>query len=172
MDAREHLKLWTRPDCYIGAEWPEYYVVIGQHRDSDRVTRSNFRVAKKQLEAIEAKYPEWINPTDGDTAMLVNPYESHWAVGHVEWLGVHKDSPQELLDAAGEIVCSIADYPILDESDWSELEYEETVTYWENMSIRERLYYTDKAGLSCFAVRHNIGEIQSDRLWEYVSAEN
>ena len=21
----KHLKRWTRPDCYIGASWPEYY---------------------------------------------------------------------------------------------------------------------------------------------------
>ena len=38
----EHLKRWTLPECYVGAEWPDYYVFLGHHRDSDLLTESNF----------------------------------------------------------------------------------------------------------------------------------
>ena len=43
-----NLNLWTRPDCYMGAEWPEWYVFLGRNRDSDCLTESNF---EKGLEA-------------------------------------------------------------------------------------------------------------------------
>jgi hypothetical protein len=36
------LTRWKTPDSYFGAEWPEYYVFLSQHRDSDALTRSNF----------------------------------------------------------------------------------------------------------------------------------
>jgi|SRR5208283_5339985 len=160
----KHLKLWQHPDSYMGATWYEYYVVVGQHRDSDVVTRSNFRVAKAELEAIEAKYPEWDNPTDHDTAMLVNPYESHWAVGHVEWLGVHKDSPPELIMAADDLLAQIERYPALSGEDWTELEYTETMEYWDSLSLSSKVDYCRDCDVSIFAARRNSG--LPDRLWE------
>ena len=40
---------WTRPSCYCGASWPEWYVFLWQNRDGDAVTRSNFRVGLERL---------------------------------------------------------------------------------------------------------------------------
>jgi hypothetical protein len=40
---KAELTRWNRPDHYMGAEWPEYFVFLGQNRDSDALTRSNFR---------------------------------------------------------------------------------------------------------------------------------
>jgi hypothetical protein len=164
----KYLKLWKHPDCYLGATWPEYYVVIGQHRDSDSLTRSNFRIAKAELEAIEAKYPEWDNPTDHDTAMLVNPYEGHWAVGHIEWLGIHKDSPEELIIAADSILARIESYPALSEDDWSNLEYEEAMTFWESMSLASKVDYCRDCNVSIFAARRNSD--LPDSLWESLTS--
>ena len=174
-----YLKLWKHPECYFGATWEEYYVVLRQHRDSDRVTRSNFRVALTQLRAIECQYPNWDNPTDHDTAMLVNPYESHWAVGHVEWIGVHKDSPEELLRAADTLARRLEEYPILDEMDCSELEYSEVNEYWDSLSVSTRLSdYIQPANLPCFAARHDLSTIlndycadSADSLWESLARE-
>ena len=112
----KHLKLWKRPECYIGAEWSEYYVVIGRHRDSALLDSHNFDVIQERLEAIEKKYSEWDNPpTDYDIAMLVNPNENHWAVGWIEWIGIHKDAPPELIEAADSLLAKLEDYPILNE---------------------------------------------------------
>lgn len=137
-----HLKLWKHPDCYLGATWPDYFVVTGQHRDSDKLTKSNFAVIKARLEEIEATLTtEQRSPVccvcsgkgcedcsnDGTVPCFVNPYESHWAVGHVEWLGLHKDSPAVLLESAETMLESIAQYPILDESHFSNLEYSEAM---------------------------------------------
>lgn len=178
MAAYKHLKLWTRPDSYIGASWPDYYVVIGQHRDSDRVARSNFIVAKQRLEAIAAKYPDYkltSEDVDNDVEMLINPYESHWAVGHVEWIGIHQNAPSELLDAAEDMLASIADYPLLDDSHHSELEWTEATEYWERASISERLDWIQRCepGMPCFAARHDLStimhEYSADHLWEAVT---
>jgi len=37
----QRLDRWTLPKNYFGAEWPDYYVFLSQHRDSDTLTRSN-----------------------------------------------------------------------------------------------------------------------------------
>ena len=46
----ENLKRWTRPSCYMGAEWPDYFSSgVGQSRDSDALERSNFDAMLKAL---------------------------------------------------------------------------------------------------------------------------
>lgn len=182
---RKHLKLWTRPENYAGSQWPDYYVVIGQHRDSDKITRSNFAVVKTHLETIEKTLTiEQRSPKcsdchgkghwdgtrceecagDGTVPVLVNPYEGHWAVGHIEWLGLHKDSPEELLDAAEEMLASIEDYPILNEPHYSELEYTEAMDYWNSLSLSSKVDYCRDCDVSIFAARRSYD--LPDRLWE------
>jgi hypothetical protein len=187
----KHLKLWKHPDNYLGATWYDYYVVLGQHRDSDVITRSNFRVAKAELEAIEDKFPEWNKAEDEDKfpewnkaededkfpewnkaedegRMLVNPCESHWAVGHVEWLGVHKDAPAELIAAADNILARIESYPALSDDDWSELEYTEAMEYWDSMSLSLKVNFCRDCGVSIFAARRSSD--LADRLYEALTS--
>jgi hypothetical protein len=46
----ENLKRWTMPPNYAGEVWPAYYTAgVGQHRDSDALARSNFRVLLARL---------------------------------------------------------------------------------------------------------------------------
>ena len=46
----KHLKRWTRPSCYIGAEWSQYHSAgVGQSRDSDCLEQSNFAVMLRAL---------------------------------------------------------------------------------------------------------------------------
>ena len=177
------LKLWERPNSYAGAEWPDYYVVVGQHRDSDSLTRSNFAVAMARLKAIEetltidGKSPkccscigEHCDNCGGDGTMpcLVNPYESHWAVGHVEWIGVHKDSPQALIDEAKAIAEAIEAYPCLSEDHWSELEYSEAMEFWNSLSLSSKVNYCRDAEVSIFAARRSYD--LPDRLYESLTS--
>ena len=173
------MKLWTLPDSYMGASWYDYYVFLGQHRDSDKITRSNFRVAMKAIKTIEAKYPDWkaCPDVDNEPDMIVNPYESHWAVGHVEWIGIHRNAPAELIEACEDMLERIEDYPLLDESDHSDLEYSEANEYWEHMSLSERVRdWLEPAGITCFAARHSLLEVMqkyddSGRLWERLTTD-
>lgn len=132
------MKKWTLPDSYAGAWWPEHYVFLGQHRDSDALTRSNFRTA---LEKLGGERVEWVEELGKDIDMVIVVRESHWAVGRVEWIGIH-ESNVEGIRLAEEMESEIEQYPCLDESDYSELEDEECAETWTNCyDATERLRY-------------------------------
>jgi hypothetical protein len=134
------LQLWKRPDNYGGADWPNHYVFLGQHRDSDSVGRSNFISGLKAIGG------------ETDTVLVVR--EGHWAVGWVEWIAIHK-SDAKALKTANEIADALEDYPVVNETHLSELDWEEACDYWERMSVRERAEYCDRAGISIFAARRD-----------------
>ncbi len=121
----KHLKLWTLPDSYFGAEWPDYYVFCGQHRGSDTLTRSNFISGLKAI--------------GGENETVIVVRESHWAVGWVEWIAIHKDNA-EALRKADEIGEKLKDYPVVDEDHFSQLEDEEAQDFWKRcFTDKERL---------------------------------
>ncbi len=134
------IKRWELPSDYFGAEWPDYYVFLAQHRDSDALTRSNFEVGLRELGG------------ESETVFIVR--ERHWAVGWVEWIAIHK-SDEAAIQAADEMLCAIEDYPVLSDEHFSELEYNEACEYWERMRVSDRLEYCQRAGVSIFAARRD-----------------
>ena len=133
------MKRWTMPDNYMGPEWPEHYVFIGQHRDSDALVRSNFAVAQERLEKIPE--PEgW--PHDDPPWQVVRA--SHWLVGWVEWIAVHEDAAAHI-EEAERMEAELEDYPVLDEEDYSQREDEEALIIWRDCyDWRERAQYIRK----------------------------
>lgn len=140
MENLKAIKRWTLPDSYAGAHWPDYFVFVAQHRDSDALTRSNFECG---LEAL-----------GGESETIIVVRERHWAVGWVEWIAIH-ESDTEALEAADDMLCSLSDYPVLNESHFSELENEEAENYWEQLPLRYRVEMCQEAGISVFAARHD-----------------
>jgi hypothetical protein len=118
----KHLELWTMPANYAGEIWPRYFVFLWQNRDSDTLSRSNFAAA---LDAIGG---------ESETVEVIR--ENHWAVGWVEWIGIHQDDAEALRKADG-IAASLEDYPIVDEEHFSGLEEEEASEIWRNCYDRE-----------------------------------
>ena len=90
----------------------DWLIVASQHRDSDTLTRSNFRVLAARLAGTTATTEE----------------SCHWAVGWVERLIVAR-TDRAALRVALAAHKAIDDYPVLDESDWSELEDSEFWTF-------------------------------------------
>lgn len=133
------IQKWTRPSHYVGAEWPDYYVFLGQNRDSDALTRSNFRVG---LEALGGETGEvWVEELGKDIDSIAVIHESHWAVGWVEWIAIH-ESNTEAITKANEMLEQLESYPILDESDFSALENEECEQVWTGCyDAKERIRY-------------------------------
>ena len=151
----DNLKLWTLPDSYMGAHWPEYYVFLGQHRDSEALDRSNFTCG---LEAI-----------GGETDTVLVVHESHWAVGWVEWIAIHK-SDTNALKQADETAAALLDYPVVNESHYCDLEYTEACGFWASLPVSERLWYCQKAYISPFAARHDyLPEDPDGTLLEYLT---
>lgn len=127
----KYLKLWTRPDHYFGAEWPEYYSSgVGQSRDSDALERSNFTCMLRALGG------------ESDTVLVVR--EGHWAVGWVEWIAIHQDDAKALAVADG-INARLGDYPVVNEDHWSEIENEDAQAVWTGCySDKDRIAYIRK----------------------------
>lgn len=121
------LRLWTLPDNYAGATWPNYYSAgFGQSRDSDALERSNFETAWTALQKFEG---------------VERVRESHWAVGWVEWIAIPADD-SAALQVADEMCARWEDYPVLNDEHFSQLEQEEADLTWKNCyNAGERMEY-------------------------------
>lgn len=141
-----YLKRWTRPECYIGAEWPDYYSAgVGQSRDSRPLERANFDAMLKALGG-ERNHPTVEDPEDEGAALsLVRIVrENHWAVGWVEWIAIH-ESQTEILETANRIMEKLEDYPVIDEDLWSQYETDEANEVWRDCyRVKERVEYIRK----------------------------
>ena len=118
----------------------EYFVTGGQHRDSDTLTRSNHRSILRALGG------------ESETVMVVR--DSHFLVGWVESIYIH-ESDTAALAIAQRIANDLEDYPVVDESDWSDLQWDEAVQYWESLPIAERVTICQRFRIGIFAARHS-----------------
>lgn len=152
MDAIEHLAsvAWKTPEHYFGFNPEGDYLVLSRTRDSDLVSESNWAVACKSLGAVDHDSGEYESRPSVYTFRA-----SHCLVGWVEYLLVRPDAPEATLKEAGEIICSLADYPILSEDDHSEREHEAQCETWERARIADRVHYLQKAKLCVFAARRD-----------------
>lgn len=111
----------------------------GRNRDSDALSESNFSAALESL--------------GGESETVEVHRFGHWACGWFEIIIVDPNSPAA--EIAQDIDNSLADYPILDESDYSEREWERAGSYWEQCSISERVEWCQRYGASIFAARRD-----------------
>ena len=137
------LERWTRPDSFMAMDsgWQytcECFVFLGRNRDSDLLTESNFECALQELGG------------ESDTVKIVR--ESHWAVGWVEWIAIH-ESDSKALGSASDMIDSLNDYPILNENDFSEREWNAAQEYWQTLSLSERVDLCRESNVSIFAAR-------------------
>jgi hypothetical protein len=138
------IEKWQRPESFVasteGAPYNgEWFVFLGRHRDSSVLEESNF---KRGLELIGG---------ESETVMIVR--EGHWGFGWIEWIAIH-ESDHAALDEADEILWGLADYPVLDDMHYSDMEYEAALEYWtEDIRIRARI--CEEAGYPIMGARHD-----------------
>lgn len=99
----------------------QWSVIYTHNRDSGLLDQSNAHVISQAMESF----------TEGDDPDVVFESHSHWAVGHIDGFSV------KVFDQNGEITPAfrayhelaerLDDYPILDEADYSNREYEATL---------------------------------------------
>lgn len=99
-----------KTDSMYWGERGEWFIIAATHRDADSLSRSNFQVLQREV---------------GDTALIERA--THWAVGWIDYLIVAPDDRKALRVAITQAK-RYEQYPVLDESHWSELEYNEA---WE-----------------------------------------
>ena len=139
-----NLKLWEHPDSYAGEVFPGEYVFLSRHRDSDCLAESNFHTALKRLGG------------ESDT-VTVNRFH-HWAVGWIEQIFIHQDD-ETALRRADSMLESLDDYPVLDESDFSQREWERVTSFYEGQNLSARIDDVTAYGMPCFAARHSLGKL-------------
>lgn len=134
------LKRWTRPTCYVGETWEDYFQSgVGHSRDSNALERANFDAMVAALKAV-GEPADW--PHDFAAFQIVR--ESHWAVGWVEWIAIH-ESAEALLERASAIMKEFENYPVIDDELFSQYENDEANETWKNCyRVKERVAYIRK----------------------------
>lgn len=129
------LKPWEHPQDYGGQTWYGWYAVYTQTRDSDALVRSNYRRILQELgkldselaiDAIDARNTEYDSPED---STVTDTRQGHWGCGWLEVIYVHS-SNVAACERADSFLNALEDYPVVDESDLSELEYDEYQNAW------------------------------------------
>lgn len=141
MKTTKTVKLWETPSHYFGAEFPEYYVIISQTRDSRALERSNFDAMLKLLGG-ESKHTN---------AVIVARF-NHWACGWIETIMVHRGASKKII-IADKVMTEYKNYPVINDDLWSEYEDEEKNRYWNSLCLHQKIRECVEAGLSCFAAR-------------------
>jgi hypothetical protein len=142
----DYLKNWVKPNHCISAAWDDWYSAgVGKSRDSDTLERANFDAMLAKLAAlpeVEVKVPS--NRYDDsliEGTGLVVVRENHWAVGWIEWIAIHETNTAAL-EVANAVKAAMEDYPVIDESLWSDYEDNDCCLTWQNCyDERERVKY-------------------------------
>jgi len=117
---------WQRFNCFVWfrdreIEDPEHWAIIYTHnRESRLLDQSNAAFIAKAMEPF----------TEADEPDVVFESHNHWAVGHVDGFSIRVFRNGEITEAFKtyhELAARMDDYPILDESDYSNREYEATL---------------------------------------------
>ena len=120
----------------------QHWLVLpcGRNRDSDPLDESNFQSA--------------IDTLGGESDVVEIHRFGHWACGWFEVIIVQPDTPQA--DIAEEIEAALADYPVLDEQDHSEREWDYATEVWNNcFNLGEKVELCKEYEVSIFAARHD-----------------
>lgn len=124
--ARDAAGNWQDFNCFVW--WREremedaqdWAIIYTHNRDSGLLDQSNAQVIESALESF----------TEGDDPDVVMECHSHWAVGHVDGFSVRvfrKGQITEAFQAYHALAERMSDYPILDETDYSNREFEATL---------------------------------------------
>lgn len=121
----------------------DWLVVAIKHRDSDCLTRSNFRCLVAMLAGKESKHAGAKGSTELNDSVAIEE-ASHWAVGWVQYL-ILDPNAKELVALVENQLEKLEGYPVVNEDDFSELETEEANEVWKNCyRPNERIDYIRK----------------------------
>ena len=113
--------------CYWGDK-SDWLVVETVNRDSDCLSRSNYRCFVQLLGGKQSDGAKGSQEINENVAI---EEATHWACGWLQYLIINP-ACGELVKLAGETLEKLDDYPVLNESDFSELESQEADETWKN----------------------------------------
>jgi hypothetical protein len=151
-----------RNSCLYFGEHGDWYMVAGQHRESDSLTRSNFTVLVERLEKVDPKGEGFT--VERFSCSLVG-WRDHLLVAL---------TARQCLRVAVAAARALESYPVLDEDHWSNLELEEASEWWEQESDSFRLECcrecgVDLAAADCDCLGDALEFDRNGRLYEYLT---
>lgn len=167
---------WKRFDSFVWfrdrelEDADQWSVIYTHNRDSRLLDQSNAHVITKAMESF----------TEGDDPDVVFESHSHWAVGHVDGFSLRVfDKHSEItpaFKAYHDLAERMDEYPILDESDFSNREYEATLDNIKDAAWRLKNDFTLPEGwegeVYSWLSDHRSGEVESrDDLGGYPTEE-
>ena len=141
---------WEHPSDYGGFSPDGDFIIASVHRDSTLLERCNWESWQEFQNEMNAKHEARDNPdlvSGEDTTYVYEFRASHWAVGWVDYMLIRRDAPDEIQAKAYEMLGALADYPILDEEKFSNMEHEEAQELWEDSDEEDREYWLKQADL-------------------------
>lgn len=147
MEYLEHLTelpVWRHPPDYGGFSPDGDYLLYSRSRDSTILDNINYDHILRELRRLD---------TDGS---VYDFRAGHWACGWVEHLIVKKAAPKKVLEKACEFFCELAEYPVIDDTEYSNAQVEAITDYWESCSLSEKVEWCQESGDSIFSARHTI----------------
>ena len=135
------LKEYFGKDSSYWGEHGDWLVVATVNRDSDCLSRSNYR---SFIKLLGGKGTEGAKGAQDINENLAIDEAHHWACGWLQYLVINP-AATELIALAGEALAKLDDYPVLDEDDFSRLEMEEANEVWASCyRPKDRIAYIRK----------------------------
>jgi hypothetical protein len=135
--AKEARGNWRKFQCFVWHGKPddcgEFTIVYTHNRDSGLLDLSNAHVIEEAL----AKF------TEGDDPDVRSEHHNHWACGWVcgHAIRVYRDGRiTDVFKTYYELCAALSDYPILDEKDYSQREYDATIKNIRNTGYDGGIY--------------------------------
>jgi hypothetical protein len=119
--------VWFPPDKLEDID--QWAIIYTHHRDSGLLDESNAAVIERAMQPF----------TEGDDPDVLFERHVHWAVGHVDGFSVRvfkNGKITKAFESCHTLARQIDDYPILDESDYSDREFEATLENIEDAAWR------------------------------------
>lgn len=118
---------WSRSNELHDAD--NWAILYTHHRDSGLLDQSNSEVMKREMSSF----------AEGDDPDVVFESHDHWVVGHIDGFSLRVFKNSQITEAFQKyhaLMEQLADYPLLDESDYSNREYEATLQNIEEAAWR------------------------------------
>lgn len=142
---------YDRKGAFLDDDRQDWIVApCARTRDSGHLDESNFDACLKLLGG------------ESDTAEVHR--FNHWGPG---WFEIILVSPSRA-DDVERIKDKLENYPVLDDEDFSDREYEAACRWWKDMGMRERISVCAKYRVSIFAARR-VDEIPDDVPISYLA---
>jgi hypothetical protein len=148
--------------CLYFGDHGGWYMVAGQHRESDSLTRSNFTVLVERLQKVD---PEGKGFTFERFSCSLVGWRDHLLVA---------PHARQSLRVAVAAARDLEAYPVLDEDHWLNLEFKKTAEWWEQESDSFRLDCCkecdiDPAAADCDSLGDALEFDLNGRLYEYLT---